>query len=104
MVLKPVSKSVKKDVLKRVVKVSCVTLPKAEVNFPTRLPLSLQSKQRKSGHENNVPEFISAEDWSSGKSDLNPIDCKLWSNLENIVYKTPFILDSLKYALKKIAF
>ena len=32
--------------------------------------------------ETNLPEFIPAEDWPSGSSDLNPLDYHLWNILE----------------------
>ncbi|KAL1446800.1 hypothetical protein WDU94_010885 [Cyamophila willieti] len=30
----------------------------------------------------NLPDFIAAEDWTSGSPDLNPLDYKLWNLLE----------------------
>lgn len=48
----------------------------------------------------NIPDFIAAEDWPSGSPDLNPLDYKLWSELEMMVCKTPHRnLESLKRAL-----
>ena len=32
----------------------------------------------------HVPTFISAEDWTSGSLDLNPLDYKLWAVLEDM--------------------
>lgn len=51
---------------------------------------------------NNVPEFISAEDWPSGSPDLNPLDYKLWSILEGMVCTKRYPnIDALKKALSK---
>ena len=40
--------------------------------------------------ETNFPEFIAAEDWPSGSSDLNPLDYLLWNSPEekNLLYAT----------------
>lgn len=52
--------------------------------------------------KNNVPEFICAEDWPSGSPDLNPLDYKLWSVLEDMVCTKRYPnIDALKKALSK---
>jgi hypothetical protein len=52
----------------------------------------------------NVLAFISAEDWPSGSLDLNPLDYKLWSVLEDKASrKRHNNLDSLKRLLVKAA-
>jgi inhibitor of nuclear factor kappa-B kinase subunit alpha len=51
-----------------------------------------------------VPTFISAEDWTSGIPDLNPLDYKLWAVLEDMVcQKCHNNLDSPKRYLVKAA-
>lgn len=51
--------------------------------------------------ESNVPDFIAAKDWPSGSPDLNPLDYKLWSVLEEMVCKKRHAnLESLKKSLK----
>lgn len=45
----------------------------------------------------NVPAFIKSEDWPSGSPDLNPLDYKLWSELETRACSIPHRnLDSKK--------
>ena len=52
----------------------------------------------------NVPAFISAKDWPSRSSDLNPPDYKLWAVLEDMAYrKRHNNLGSLKRSLVKTA-
>lgn len=52
--------------------------------------------------ETNVPEFIKASDWPSGSPDLNPLDYKLWAELEQMVCRKRHPnIDSLKRALKQ---
>jgi len=52
----------------------------------------------------NVPVFISAEDWPSGSPDLNPRDYKLWAVSGDMVcQKRHNNLDSLKISLVKSA-
>jgi transposase len=51
--------------------------------------------------ERNVPDFIRADDWPSSSPDLNPLDYKLWSVLEDMVCsKRHANIDSLKKSLK----
>lgn len=48
----------------------------------------------------NLPDFIAAEDWPSGSPDLNPLDYKIWSELDQRVCRKPHKnLDSLKRKL-----
>jgi hypothetical protein len=52
----------------------------------------------------NVPAFISAEDWTSGSPDLNPLDYKPWVVLEDMACrKRQNNLDSMKRSLVKVA-
>lgn len=52
--------------------------------------------------QDNVRDFIKAEDWPSGSPDLNPLDYKLWSVLEGMVCsKRHPNLESLKKSLTK---
>ena len=37
--------------------------------------------------ETNVPDFISTSDWPSASPDLNPLDYKLWSKLQEMACK-----------------
>lgn len=50
--------------------------------------------------EENVPDFIRAEDWPSSSPDLNPLDYELWSVLEAKVYsKRHRNIESLKASI-----
>ena len=50
----------------------------------------------------NVPYFIASEEWPSGSPDLNPLDYKLWSVLEEIVCTKRYTnFESLKSVLVK---
>jgi hypothetical protein len=52
----------------------------------------------------NILAFISAEDWPSGNPDLNPLDYKLWTVLEDMACRQRHNnLDSLKRSLVKAA-
>lgn len=52
----------------------------------------------------HVPEFIEASDWPSGSPDLNPLDYRLWAELERIACRKPHRnLESLKRSLVKAA-
>lgn len=52
--------------------------------------------------EDCVPEFIRSEEWPSGSPDLNPLDYKLWQELENMACRRRHAsIDSLKRALNK---
>jgi inhibitor of nuclear factor kappa-B kinase subunit alpha len=52
----------------------------------------------------HVPAFISAEVWPSGSPDLNPLDYKLWTVLEDTACrKRHNNLDNLKRSLLKAA-
>lgn len=49
---------------------------------------------------NNLPAFICSEEWPSGSPDLNPLDYKLWTTLEDMVCRKRHPnIDSLKSAL-----
>lgn len=51
-----------------------------------------------------VPAFIADEDWPSGSPDLNPLEYRLWSVLEEMACKKRHDdLDSLKRSLEKAA-
>ena len=52
----------------------------------------------------NAPEFIKASDWPSGSPDLNPLDYKLWAELELMAcHRRHPNIESLKRALVKSA-
>ena len=54
--------------------------------------------------EANVPDFISTSDWPSASPDLNPLDYKLWSKLQEMACKKRHPnIDSLKRSLRKAA-
>ncbi len=44
--------------------------------------LAHKSKRARTWLENNVPNCIRHEDWTSGSPDLNPLDYNLWNVLE----------------------
>lgn len=49
----------------------------------------------------NLPEFITAEQWPSGSPDLNPLDYKLWSDLEDMACRVRHPnIESLKRSLE----
>lgn len=51
--------------------------------------------------EQNVPDFIKADDWPSASPDLNPLDYKLWSVLEDMACsKRHPNIESLKKSLE----
>jgi len=48
-----------------------------------------------------LPEFISPLLWPPNSPDLNPVDCSLWSVLQEKVYKTRIThLDDLKHRIR----
>jgi hypothetical protein len=52
----------------------------------------------------HIPVFISAENWPSGRPDLNLVDYKLWAILESTAcQKRHNNLNSLKRSLVKVA-
>ena len=52
----------------------------------------------------NVPEFIKVSDWPSGSPDLNPLDYKLWAELEHMACSRQHRnIDSLKRSLVQAA-
>ena len=54
--------------------------------------------------ETNVPDFISTSDWPSASPDLNPLDYKLWSKLQEMACKKRHPnIESLKRSLRKAA-
>ena len=54
--------------------------------------------------ETNVPDFISTSDWPSASPDLNPLDYKLWSKLQEMACKQRHPnIESLKWSLQKAA-
>lgn len=51
---------------------------------------------------NNVPDFIGIEDWPAASPDLNPLDYKLWTVLEDMIcHKRYPNIESLKQALAR---
>ena len=54
--------------------------------------------------ETDVPHFISTSDWHSAYPDLNPLDYKLWSKLQELACKERHPnTESLKQSLRKAA-
>lgn len=52
--------------------------------------------------KNNIPDFISKEEWPSASPDLNPLDDDLWSKLETMACSKPHnSVDALKSSLVK---
>lgn len=61
-----------------------------------------KAKSTQTWLKNNLPDFISTEDWPSGSPDLNPLDYRLWSVLEDMVcHKRYTNIESLKKALTR---
>ena len=36
----------------------------------------------------NTPDFIAPDMWPPNSSDLNPVDCAIWSMMQQLVYQT----------------
>ena len=54
--------------------------------------------------EANVPDFMSTSDWPSASPNLNPLDYKLWSKLQEIACKKRHPnIESLKRSLRNTA-
>jgi len=54
--------------------------------------------------QENVPEFIAHMDWPSGSPDLNPLDYRLWTELEEAACSKPHTnLEALKASIRKAA-
>ena len=54
--------------------------------------------------ETNVPDFTSTSDWPSASPDLNPLDYRLWSKLQEMAWKKRHPnIESLKRSLRKAA-
>lgn len=61
---------------------------------------SHKAKSMQEWLENNVPDFISHQEWTSGSPDLNPLDYSLWDILESEVCATRHPnLESLKRSI-----
>ena len=59
-----------------------------------------KAKTMQQWFENHVPECISGDHWPSASPHLNPLDYKLWSILEGMVYtRCHHNLESLRQAL-----
>ena len=64
---------------------------------PAHKPQATQQWQ-----DTNVPDFISTRDWSSASPNLNCLDLKLWSNLQEMACKRRHPnIESLKRSLRK---
>ena len=79
-------------------------LPWMVLELPAGLSPSTQGTETQQWLETNVPDFITTSDWPSASPDLNLLDCKLWSSLQETAYKKrqPNI-ESLKLSLQKAA-
>jgi len=54
--------------------------------------------------KNNVPDFIGKDDWPADSPDLNPLDYSVWDALEELVYRSGYLItdvNSLKTAINK---
>lgn len=52
--------------------------------------------------KDNIPDFISSDDWPASSPDLNPLDYKIWSVLEEMACSKPHTnLETLKKSLTK---
>lgn len=99
--VKTSAKVYQSDVLEKVVKPLNSTLFKNEPwTFQQDSAPAHKAKTTQDWLKNNLPNFISTDDWPSGSPDLNPLDYKLWSVLEGMVCTTHHKnLESLKRAL-----
>ena len=74
-------------------------LPWTELELPTHKARTTQQRKEK-----NIPDFISTSDWPSASPELNPMDYKLWSNLQEMACKQRHPnIESLKRSLRKAA-
>lgn len=81
--VKTVVKAYQKDALEGVLKaLSATLLQKTKDGFSNRTsPPAWKTETTR--EEEQCPEFISAEASPAGKTELNPLDYKLWSEFKN---------------------
>ena len=73
----------------------------SELELPAGLSPSTQGTDNPQWQKTNVPDFIST---SSASPDLNPLDYKLWSSLQEMACKQRHPdIESLKRSLRKSA-
>lgn len=52
--------------------------------------------------QEHVPEFIRAEEWTSGRPDLNSLDCDAWTRLKLMACSEPHSnIEMLKLSLER---
>lgn len=96
--VKTAAKNYQRDILNNVVKPLNETMFKNQPwTFQQDSAPAHKAKTTQEWLKNHLPDFISIEDWPSGSPDLNPLDYKLWSVLEDMVcHKRHRNLESLK--------
>lgn len=97
------SASVYQDMLETVVKPLSETLFQNASDWSFQQDSAPAHKARSTQRwlEINVPDFIKADDWPSASPDLNPLDYKLWSVLEDMACsKRHANIESLKQSLE----
>src|SRR6218665_103306 len=52
--------------------------------------------------ERKVPDFISPTLWPPNSPDLNPVDCSIWSVLQEKVYRSAFIVNVSELDMRPI--
>ena len=53
--------------------------------------------------DQNVPDYISKDDWPANSPDLNPLDYSVWGAMDELVYRSGHKIndiESLKMAIK----
>lgn len=97
------AKNYQNDILEAVVKPLSTTLFKnREWVFQQDSAPSHKAKTTQKWLQDNVPNFISTEEWPASSPDLNPLDYRLWTELEvRACRKTHPNLESLKKALQR---
>ena len=79
-------------------------LPWTELGLPAGLATAHTARKTQKWQETNVPDFMSTSDWPSASLDLNPLDYKQWSKLQEMACKQRHPnIESLKQSLQKAA-
>ena len=88
--VKTKAKNYQEDILEKVVKPLNDTLFNGQHwVFQQDAAPAHKAKTTQAWLERNVPEFIRAEEWTSGSPDLNPLDYNAWDMLEQMACSKP---------------
>lgn len=89
------------DILKPIVHpISSTMFKNQKWTFQQDLAPAHKVKSTQQWLREHLPDFISTEDWSASSTDLNPLDYRIWAELEQRVCTRPHKnLESLKLKL-----